>query len=459
MEFVNLEIFWPWGLLVVCTRALIIFLAAHVLMPDRFHPLVTLVSLLSVSAVYRYITDLLHVSTEHEIWILIFYYVMTYGIILLVKRGSPTSKLLHMALAFVLYQVGTALAALPQMLIYPNAMYYLTTYEVPADFALTTLLFTLLCSVILAMMLRAALMRRRGKVDGYRGKYGFFVLFPLSHLLCGLLFFRLAQSLDAVSYARYIGNHRFFQLFVILVFCLCLILDFSIFFIIDRMEKAEQKNVQNEKLLLQNQMDYESTMLLREEKREFQKVKHDFANILTVAQGYIEIGNTDKALAVLSSTQLNLSGISGFSLCASETLNVIFYIKTTQAANIGVKLDSEIREDCGIRIDDSDLCRVLFNLIDNCLHAVERLKEDKSFHISVLVTEAQIAVHTRNRFLSAPARAKKEYGHGNGVGIIREICAKYGGSYAAHTVGDMYYTDTVMQNRAPTDNALHILKK
>lgn len=452
MEIVNLNIFWPWGLLIVGTRALIVFLNAHILMPDRFHPLVTLAALLSVSTVYRYITDVLHVSTEHEIWVLLVYYVLIYGVMLLVKRGSPASKLLYTALAFLLYQVGTSLSALPQMLIYPNAIYYLMAYEVPADFALTTLLFTLLCSVILAIILRAALMRKRGKVDGYRGKYGFFVLFPLSHLLCGLLFFRLVQSLDAASYARYVGSHRFVQPLVVLIFSLCLVLDFSIFFIIDRMEKAEQKNVQNEKLLVQNQMDYESALLLREEKREFQKIKHDFANILTVAQGYIEIGNTDKALSVLSSTQLNLSGISGFSLCASETLNVVFYIKKTQAANVGIRFDSDIQEDCGIRIDDYDLCRVLFNLIDNCLHAVEQLKEDKSFHIAVLVTEAQLAVCTRNRFLPASTRARKENdGHGNGVRIIREICAKYSGSYTAHTVGDMYYTDTVMQNRALTN--------
>lgn len=134
---------------------------------------------------------------------------------------------------------------------------------------------------------------------------------------------------------------------------------------------------------------------------------------------------------------------------------MIFYIKTTQAANIGVKLDSEIREECGSRIDDYDLCRVLFNLIDNCLHAVERLKEDKIFHVTVSITEAQITIHTRNRFLSVSARTKTEGGHGNGVGIIREICAKYGGSYAAYTAGDMYYTETVMQNRSPTSDTLH----
>lgn len=451
MEIVDLTVFWPWGLLIALSRGIAVYLFMHILIKDRFHPLVTLAAVLVTTAVYRYGSQ----NMPSEMLQLLLYYVLLYLVMLVCKQAGAVTVLLYLMLAILLQQVGATFSALPLCFIFPNALYYLMVYEVPRNFAVTTLLFTILFSMSFSLILRSIVTRRRGKTDGYHGKFGFFVLFPLSHILCGLLFFRLVQMIGEEMYNRYIEQYPFTNTLITLVFSLCLVLDFFIFFIIDRMEKAEQKNVQNEKLLVQNKMDYESALLLREEKREFQKIKHDFANILAVAQGYIEIGKTDKALSVLSSTQLNLSGISGFSLCASETLNVIFYIKTTQAANIGVKLDSEIREECGSRIDDYDLCRVLFNLIDNCLHAVERLKEDKIFHVTVSITEAQITIHTRNRFLSVSARTKTEGGHGNGVGIIREICAKYGGSYAAHTVGDMYYTDTVMQNRSPTSDTLH----
>lgn len=325
-------------------------------------------------------------------------------------------------------------------------------------FFLIHLLLTLLVAIILIISVQAIQTHIRNKASGFRAKYGYFLLFPLSHLLCTLLYFRLVQTLSDEDFEHYIGQHPFIEVFLIIVFSFCLLLDFSIIFIIDRMESTEQKNVQNEKLLLQNQLNYESTLLLREEKREFQKIKHDFANILTVAQGYIEIGNTDKALSALASMQVNLAGIAGFSLCSSETLNVILYIKKTQAANVGVTLIPEIQETCGIQIEDYDLCRVLFNLIDNCLHAVELLSADKSFSIHIQVGENEVSIHTRNRFLPEQTHRRKEDGHGNGVQIIREICAKYGGTYFAHTADDVYYTETVMQNRMPAEKNRFVKK-
>lgn len=321
-------------------------------------------------------------------------------------------------------------------------------------FFLIHLLLTLLVAIILIISVQAIQTHIRNKASGFRAKYGYFLLFPLSHVLCTLLYFRLVQTLSGEDFEHYIGQYPFIEVFLIIVFSFCLLLDFSIIFIIDHMESTEQKNVQNEKLLLQNQLNYESTLLLREEKREFQKIKHDFANILTVAQGYIEIGNTDKALSVLASTQVNLAGIAGFSLCSSETLNVILYIKKTQAASVGVTLIPEIQETCGVQIEDYDLCRVLFNLIDNCLHAVELLSADKSFSIHIQVDGKEVSIHTRNRFLPEQTHRRKEDGHGNGVQIIREICAKYGGTYFAHTADDVYYTETVMQNRMPAEKSV-----
>ena len=84
--------------------------------------------------------------------------------------------------------------------------------------------------------------------------------------------------------------------------------------------------------------------LFKEEKQEFRKIKHDFANITTTAQGFIEIGKPEKALEILNRTNDDFSELAGFSLCINETINTIIYIKKNQAKKNNINLLAEINE-------------------------------------------------------------------------------------------------------------------
>lgn len=54
MGIVDLTVFWPWGLLIALSRGIAVYLFMHILIKDRFHPLVTLAAVLVTTAVYRY---------------------------------------------------------------------------------------------------------------------------------------------------------------------------------------------------------------------------------------------------------------------------------------------------------------------------------------------------------------------------------------------------------------------
>lgn len=66
------------------------------------------------------------------------------------------------------------------------------------------------------------------------------------------------------------------------------------------------KKIENEKALLKSALDYEQIQMFNEEKREFIKIKHDLTNIITTAQGFIEIGKPDKALEIFKNTNKSL---------------------------------------------------------------------------------------------------------------------------------------------------------
>ena len=215
--------------------------------------------------------------------------------------------------------------------------------------------------------------------------------------------------------------------------------------------RLHKNALEAERLRMQNRMDYESATMLRDEKQEFRKVKHDLSNLLTVARGYIEIGKPEKALAVLSDTQTQLGGLSGFSACSNETVNVVLYIKQTQARAAGTRLTFDVSESDGVRVDDYDLCRVLFNLIDNGLHAVEPLPEAaRTVKLRLSVEKARLQIETENPYL--PARRKTRQG-GTGTDILREICQKYAGSYTVFPEDGVYRTVTVLENRPPLARA------
>ena len=108
---------------------------------------------------------------------------------------------------------------------------------------------------------------------------------------------------------------------------LCMIADIVLIFIIDKNQKREEKNIESEKSLLKAKLDYEQIMMYNSEKQEFRKLKHDYANIITTAKGFIEIGKPEKSAEILSKASYDISGISQYSPCSNDTINTVLYLK------------------------------------------------------------------------------------------------------------------------------------
>jgi signal transduction histidine kinase len=236
---------------------------------------------------------------------------------------------------------------------------------------------------------------------------------------------------------------------IFLVMGLIMLFDFSFPFVIDYFEKLDAKNAENERLLLQNQLDYQQMLMLTEEKQEFRKIKHDYANILATARGFIEIGKPEKALNILQNTDEDLSTLANFSLCSNETINTIIYIKQQQAKKANANIDVTINEMNTVKVNDYDLCRVLSNIIDNALNATCILNNDKNCTISIDIDENSIVIKSKNRYnANTTKKGKSSKDHGNGIGIINEIVSKYDGKYISKQENGVWYTPTTVTNKA-----------
>lgn len=447
MVTVNLLEFFPWTWIMHFTRALISFNIVFTVLKSKYSTSITFFSLIIPSLIYSFVTISLN-PLKHETLAMFVYYILQFTICCLVTEGKLFSKLFSVIFSLVSY-LGGALIFSALRIFDPSVVF---SYELPLSEFLLEIVCIYSFSFISVALIKLIQNKTRKSLQ-YRTKLVFLFLFPATHLLCIFGAFAMILSLNQEQRALFYQSHVLAQAVMIICCIICMIIDFSILFVADHIEKVEEKNINTQKELVKNKMEFQQIEMLKEEKKEFRKIKHDLANIITTAKGFIEIGKPEKAMSVLQGTNDNLMGLAGFSLCSNETINTIIYIKQQQAKNSGINMTAEIEENTGVLIDDYDLCRILSNIIDNALNAVRMTDEKKICHIAIEINDEQITIKSQNNFdPEKKSKRKKSELHGNGIGIIKEIASKYGGEYSATQENDVWYAEATLDNKSPANS-------
>lgn len=443
MITVNLLEFFPFAWIMHLARALITFNVVFTVLKSKYNTAITFFALVIPSLIYSGITIVLN-PLNHETLAMYFYYVLQFIICCIVTEGKIFSKLFSIIFSLVTY-LGGALT-FSALRVFDASVVF--SYQLP----LSEFLLEVVCIYSFSFISVALIKLIQNKTQSslqYGNKLVFLFIFPVTHLLCIYGVFSMILSLSQEQREIFYQSHFLAETVMIVCCVLCVVIDFAMLFVADHIEKVEEKNIKAEKELLKNKLDYQQMMMIKEEKQELRKIKHDYANILTTAKGFIEIGKPEKALSILQSTNNDLSGISGFSLCSNETINTIIYIKQQQAKSSNVILDAKIDEAFPVNIDDYDLCRIINNIIDNSINAVLKLNDERISKVLISIDKDMIAIKSENRYKEEKQhRNRKTDEHGNGIGIIKEISLKYKGKYTATQNGDIYCTETILKNSA-----------
>lgn len=270
-----------------------------------------------------------------------------------------------------------------------------------------------------------------------------FSFFPVSHIIvvvCALV--AVTADYSETSDYSLIAN------FIVAAFMLMVMLFDCLFpFAMDYFEAIEERNLLNERALTKSKMEYQQVLMRKEDQQEFRKVKHDYANLISAAKGFIEIGKPEKALEILQRTNDDITGLSRFSLCSNETVNTIIYMKKQEAEKNAIKVKAEVEEHYPLNVDDYDFCRVLGNIIDNAVNALREFEGEKLFRLSIEIDEDLVRIKGENPFDAVKEKRKRRSkDHGHGTIIIKDIASKYDGSYNVRQENGIWYTDTVLKN-------------
>lgn len=445
METVNLTDFFSWTALLHTIRAIVTYNITNATLKSKYNPYITFFIMtgtcVSYSALFLGIT-----TAQNEVLIMTFYYVVAFIAICFLYDGTIFAKLFTTIFSLSAYLISSFCATVLLKLFFNFGISNGVLTTMPFPEYLCTCLFVFSFSFLFVAIINFVKSKTNSSLK-YKAKYSFYYLFPLTHIFSSVLIYQAIKIATPEGFSQMAKKDPFLENGIVLLISICLIFDLFIIFIVDRQSKTEEKNIQNEKELLKSELDYNQMQLLKKEKSEFSKVKHDLINLLTTATGFIEMGKTEKALEIIRKTSSSFSEISGVPLCANEALNTILYIKQQKAEEMGVTLKTDVNENAFLKPDDYDLCRLLHNIIDNSINASSALSENKVSKITIDIDDDFLSITSKNPYPETTKRTKeRNEDHGHGINIIKDIAKKYSGTYSAEKSGGMYITVTKLMN-------------
>ena len=445
MEIVDMTNFFSWAFVIHLIRPLVTFNISNTILKKKHKSYVIFFTIVILSLVYS-LLGLQVATSENEILFMICYYAFTFAILCFLYEGTVFAKLFTTIFSLVAYLIASYFSSL--------IMKYTMNSDMSVGIKLTMtrneLLTVSLCILSFSFVFVAIINLIKAKTSPslkYKTKYSFYYMFPITHIFSAELIYQAIKIATPEGFSQMAKKDPFLESGITILVIVCLIFDVCIIFIVDRQSKTEEKNIQNEKELLKSELDYNQMQLLKKEKSEFSKVKHDLINLLTTATGFIEMGKTEKALEIIRKTSSSFSEISGVPLCANETLNTILYIKHQKAEEMGVTLKTDVNENAFLKPDDYDLCRLLHNIIDNSINACSALSENKVSEITIDIDDDFLSITSKNPYPETTKRTReRNEDHGHGINIIKDIAKKYSGTYFAEKSGGMYITVTKLRN-------------
>jgi len=168
------------------------------------------------------------------------------------------------------------------------------------------------------------------------------------------------------------------------------------------------------------------------------KQRHDFMNHLQVVFGLIELEQKDEARAYVERIYGDIQRVGRSMKTALPAVNALLAAKMTDCEQRKVAAQFDISSDWeGMPVPAWEICRVLGNLIDNALDALDGVEQPQlkvsmresvlSYLFTVEDNGAGMPKNVLERVFQAGFTTKRT-GHGMGLAIVQDILQKYGGT-------------------------------
>lgn len=175
--------------------------------------------------------------------------------------------------------------------------------------------------------------------------------------------------------------------------------------------------------------------------------RHDFLNHLQVVYSLIEMEEYQEANEYIEQVYGRITSVSRTMKTAIPAVNALMLVKAAACEKVGIQVEMNITskwENLETAMPDWEMCKVLSNLIDNAIDAMENVPADKrrlsislaenvkQYTFRVENTGAPIPEDIRERIF-IPGFTTKGDGHGMGLHIVRRTLKERGGDIAVES--------------------------
>lgn len=272
-----------------------------------------------------------------------------------------------------------------------------------------------------------------------------------------LMMFTVALYLYSSDYEKVPLNNLPVCILTIFLVAVSIIVDICLYRIL--VSNAKNFELKNELEISQTKSNLEQEYYAKLKKNidATRKMNHDFNNILTVIQNMILSDSPEnKQLALKNVEELKetLAKNKIRNYCKNEFVNLILTSKAEDIVKDGIDFSANLNLPQDLSIKNSDLCRIITNLLDNAKEACEMSQnKDKCFIVLSSQISGDVVCITCENYYDSEIKSKnnrfvssKENHKGLGIEIIKEIAKSYDGSLECSYETNVFSANVTLKN-------------
>lgn len=224
---------------------------------------------------------------------------------------------------------------------------------------------------------------------------------------------------------------------------------YLIFVLLYYNESQKQAKAQRERDIFASQFQHASVELdaMRRMQNNTVIYRHDMRHHLSLIGGFAADGDLQKIKEYLATTESAIDALTPIRYCENETVNLIISSFESKAKKIQVTLHADVKLPEELVMNDTELCALLSNALENAIFAAARVEEEKlrKVYIHAVINDDRLIISTENAYVGRieiegelPKSNNKEAGHGFGIKSMVDIVERHGGLYSFETEGGVF---------------------
>lgn len=211
--------------------------------------------------------------------------------------------------------------------------------------------------------------------------------------------------------------------------CVCILLSgisivCLLYYVVSLEKKAElEEELQN--IHYTRELEQAHYRTIQERREELARIRHDFNNQLAAVRLLIQSSDEKDAGSMLRQLGEDIAATREEPYCSVPVINAVLTEKAAMCESEGIRLEIQLDLPHMLTIHPLHLCRIFANLLDNAAKAA-RFTAAPAITLSSAMAGDYLFIKTVNPSLP-PVKPGK--GHGYGSKILKQLAAKYDGSY------------------------------